>query len=53
MSGLEIPAFLVGLAGLFSACVDAFGYFKLAQHANEAIEVVLLKLDIEKTRLLI
>lgn len=53
MSGLEAPAFIVGLASLFSTCVDAFGYFKLAQHADKAVEVVLLKLDIEKTRLLI
>jgi hypothetical protein len=53
MSGLEIPGFLIGVAGLFSSCVDAFTYFKLAQHASREIEVVLLKLDIEKTRLLI
>jgi hypothetical protein len=53
MSGLEVPAFLIGLASLFSTCVDAFGYFKLAQHADRAVEVVLLKLDIEKARLLI
>ena len=55
MSGgvLEIPAFVVGVAGLFTSCVDAFGYFKLYQNATRDIEVVLLKLDIEKTRLLI
>ncbi|KAI8625427.1 prion-inhibition and propagation-domain-containing protein [Xylariaceae sp. FL1651] len=53
MAGLEIPAFIIGVAGLFSSCVDAFSYFKLAQHANKEVEVVLLKLDIEKARLLI
>ncbi|KAK4097443.1 hypothetical protein N658DRAFT_489203 [Parathielavia hyrcaniae] len=53
MSGLEIPAFLVGVAGLFSSCVDAFFYFKLAQQADKYSEVVLLKLDNEKTWLLI
>src|SRR5436190_16629345 len=53
MSGFEVPAFVVGVAGLFSSCVDAFTYFKLAQRANRDAEVVLLKLDIEKTRLLI
>jgi len=53
MSGLEIPGFLIGVAGLFSSCVDAFAYFKLAQRAGKEIEVGLLKLDIEKTRLLI
>jgi len=53
MSGLEVPAFLIGLAGLFSSCVDAFGYFKLAQHADRDVEVILLRLDIQKARLLI
>ncbi|KAF2877474.1 prion-inhibition and propagation-domain-containing protein [Massariosphaeria phaeospora] len=53
MSGLEIPAFLIGAAGLFSSCVDAFSYFKAAQRADEDIEILLLKLDIEKTRLLL
>jgi hypothetical protein len=53
MSGLEAPAFLIGVAGLFSSCVDAFTYFKLAQRASRDIEVVLLKLDVEKARLLI
>ena len=53
MSGLEVPASFSTLAGLFSSCVNAFGYFKLVPHADRAVEVVLLKLDIEKTRLLI
>ncbi|KAK5044958.1 hypothetical protein LTR84_010330 [Exophiala bonariae] len=53
MSGVEVPAFLIGVAGLFGSCVDAFAYFKLAQRADREVEVVLLKLDIEKTRLLI
>lgn len=53
MSGLEVPAFLIGVAGLFSSCVDAFTYFKAAQRADEDIEILLLKLDIEKTRLLV
>lgn len=53
MSGLEIPGFLVGVAGLFSSCIDAFSYFKTAQHADHEIEVLLLKLDIEKSRLLV
>ncbi|KAH7112430.1 prion-inhibition and propagation-domain-containing protein [Dactylonectria macrodidyma] len=55
MSGgvLEIPAFVIGVAGLFTSCVEAFAYFKLYQHATREIEVVLLKLDTEKARLLI
>lgn len=53
MSGLEVPAFLIGVAGLFSSCVDAFTYFKTAQRADEDVEILLLKLDIERTRLLV
>jgi hypothetical protein len=53
MSGLEVPAFLIGVAGLFSSCVDAFTYFKTAQRTDEDVEILLLKLDIEKTRLLV
>ncbi|KAF9775764.1 hypothetical protein IL306_006106 [Fusarium sp. DS 682] len=53
MAGVDAAAFVIGVAGLFSSCVDAFNYFKLAQHANREVEIVLLKLDIEKTRLLI
>jgi hypothetical protein len=53
MSGLEVPAFVIGVAGLFSSCVDAFTYFKAAQRTEEDAEILLLKLDIEKTRLLV
>ncbi len=55
MSGgvLEIPAFVIGVAGIFTSCIDAFNYFKFYQGATRDIEVVLLKLDIEKARLLI
>ncbi|KAJ1324745.1 Prion-inhibition and propagation [Microdochium nivale] len=54
MSGglLEVPAFVIGVAGVFTTCVDAFGYFKLYQNATKDIEIVLQKLDIEKARLL-
>ena len=53
MSGLEVPAFLIGVAGLFGSCVVAFAYFRLAQRASREVEAVLLRLDIENTRLLI
>ncbi|RYP20524.1 hypothetical protein DL767_009427 [Monosporascus sp. MG133] len=53
MSGLEVPGILLAVAGLFSSCVDAFAYFKLAQCADREVEVALLKLDVEKARLLI
>ena len=41
------------LAGLFSSCVEAFGYFKASQCSEEDLEILLVKLDIEKTRLLV
>ncbi|KAK0710195.1 prion-inhibition and propagation-domain-containing protein [Lasiosphaeria miniovina] len=50
---LETPAFVIRVADVFTSCIDAFGYFKLYQNATRDIEVVLLKLDIEKARLLI
>ncbi|KAI3318915.1 hypothetical protein HD806DRAFT_510376 [Xylariaceae sp. AK1471] len=53
MSGVEIPGIIIGVAGLFSSCVDAFAYFKAAQRTDTDIEKLLLKLDIEKTRLLV
>ncbi|KAH7304680.1 prion-inhibition and propagation-domain-containing protein [Stachybotrys elegans] len=53
MSGLEVPAFIIGVASVFTSCVDAFAYFKAAQRADTDIEKLLLKLDIEKTRLLV
>ncbi|KAF2676261.1 hypothetical protein K458DRAFT_437420 [Lentithecium fluviatile CBS 122367] len=52
MSGLELPAFLIEAAGLFSFYVDDFAYFKAAQRAEDEVETALLKLDIEKTRFL-
>lgn len=42
-----------GVASVFTSCIDAFSYFKLYQNATRDIEVILLKLDIEKARLLI
>ncbi|KEY73249.1 hypothetical protein S7711_09630 [Stachybotrys chartarum IBT 7711] len=53
MSGLEVPSSIVGVASLFSSCVDAFAYFKATQRADTGIEELLLKLDIERTRLLV
>ncbi|RPA80486.1 hypothetical protein BJ508DRAFT_130023 [Ascobolus immersus RN42] len=43
---------LVGLASIFTSCVDAFNLFKSAQNFPNSIQILLVKLDIEKTRLL-
>lgn len=44
---------VVALASLFSTCVECFDYFKAGQNLEEDFELLFVKLDIEKTRLLI
>jgi hypothetical protein len=48
----EGMGFVLAVAGLFTSCVDAFGYFKAGQHFQQDYEILLVKLDIERTRLL-
>jgi hypothetical protein len=43
----------VALASLFSTCIECFDYFKAGQTLEEDFELLLVKLDVEKTRLLI
>jgi hypothetical protein len=44
---------IVALASLFSTCVECFEYFSSAKDLEEDFEILLVKLDLEKTRLLI
>lgn len=44
---------VVALASLFSTCIECFDYFKAGQAIEEDFELLLVKLDVEKTRLLI
>ncbi|KAG9235710.1 prion-inhibition and propagation-domain-containing protein, partial [Amylocarpus encephaloides] len=44
---------VVALASLFSTCIECFDYFKVGQALEEDFELLLIKLDVEKTRLLI
>lgn len=44
---------VVALASLFSTCIECFDYFKAGQTLEEDFELLLVKLDVEKTRLLI
>jgi hypothetical protein len=44
---------VVALASLFSTCVECFDYFKAGEALEEDFDLTLVKLDIEKTRLLI
>lgn len=53
---MEVTSFVVGvvaLASLFSTCVQCFELFKAAGSLEEDFEILLIKLDLEKTRLLI
>jgi hypothetical protein len=43
----------VALASLFSTCIECFDYFKAGQSLEEDLEIFLVKLDLEKTLLLI
>jgi hypothetical protein len=53
MAGVGEALGAIGLAALFSTCVECFGYFKASQRMEKDLDVLLVKLDIEKTRLLI
>jgi hypothetical protein len=44
---------VVALASLFSTCIECFDYFKAGQVLEEDFELLLVKLNVEKTRLLI
>ena len=52
---MEIVGLTVGtlsLAGLFNTCVEAFSYLKAAQSLERDLQILLVKLDIQKARLL-
>jgi hypothetical protein len=53
MAGVGEVLGAIGLAALFSSCVDCFGYFKASQRMERDSQILLVKLDIEKTRLLV
>ncbi|KAL8924214.1 MAG: hypothetical protein Q9208_004178 [Pyrenodesmia sp. 3 TL-2023] len=48
-----VTASLVSLASLFSTCIECFGYYRAAKEFPKQIKMKLVKLDFEKTRLLI
>jgi hypothetical protein len=53
MVPVEPISLTIGIAALFSTCIKCFDNFKAAQSLEEDLEIILLKLDIEKARLLI
>ena len=53
MVSFEPISLTIGIASLFSSCVECFEYFKASQSLANDLKILLVKLDIEKTRLLI
>ena len=53
MAGVGEVLGALGLAALFSTCIECFGYFKSSQRMEKDSDILLVKLDIEKTRLLV
>ena len=53
MVPVEPISLTIGIASLFSTCIECFEYFKAAQSLGDDLKILLVKLDIEKTRLLI
>ena len=51
VAGLTVGA--VVLASLFSTCIECFDYLKSTQDFRRDYRLLLVKLDLEKTRLLI
>jgi len=47
-----LTAGIISLAGLFSTCIDALELIKAAEALERDLEILLVKLDIEKARLL-
>ena len=53
MVPVEPISLTIGIASLFSSCIECFEYFKAAQSLANDLKIPPVKLDIEKTRLLI
>ncbi|CAO1599060.1 hypothetical protein XANCAGTX0491_002806 [Xanthoria calcicola] len=49
---LGVAASLISLASLFGTCIECFTYYRAAKDCPRQIKTKLVKLDIEKTRLL-
>jgi hypothetical protein len=50
---MEAIGLAVGTTSLFSTCIECFDLFRAATYYDEYVEILLVKLDLEKTRLLI
>ena len=43
----------IGIAALFTTCIECFEYFKAASDIRRSYEVLLVKLEIQQERLLV
>jgi len=50
---MEAIGLTIGIASLFSTCIDCFEIFQAVKDYDEYVDIILVKLDLEKTRLLI
>ncbi|KAL9110489.1 MAG: hypothetical protein Q9227_005033 [Pyrenula ochraceoflavens] len=50
---IGLAASLISLASLFSTCIECFQYYEVAKECPRQVKTKLVKLDFEKTRLLI
>lgn len=48
----EVAGLAIAVACLFSTCVQCFDFYRAGHNLEKNLEIVLVKLDIEKTRLL-
>jgi hypothetical protein len=53
MAGVGEALGAIGLGALFSTCIECFSYFRASQRMEKDCDILLVKLDIEKTRLLV
>jgi hypothetical protein len=53
MAGVGEALGVIGLGTLFSTCVECFAYFKASQRMEKDCDILLVKLDIERNRLLV
>jgi Prion-inhibition and propagation len=53
MAGVGEALGAISLGALFSTCVECFSYFRASQRMEKDCDILLVKLDIEKTRLLV
>ncbi|MCJ1357967.1 MAG: hypothetical protein MMC33_007964 [Icmadophila ericetorum] len=52
MEPISFAAGILSLGSVFSTCIEAFGYFQAAKSFARGYGILLVKLDVEKTRLL-